>query len=80
MGKKPVRVHSLIDYAMTQDRVSIHLNREKYEQMNSTIICSFTSSDAEKTGIAENVFSSQAEENDGDAYKLAYVFLDSRYY
>lgn len=74
MEKKPVTVHSLIDYAMTQDIVSIYLNCEKYEQTNSTIICSFTSSDIEKTGIAENVFSSQAEKNDDDVYKTAYVF------
>ena len=72
-GKKTCH-SSLIDYAVTQDIVSIYLNCEKYEQKNSTIMRSFTTSDIEKTGIAEQVFSSQAEKNDGDVYKTAYVF------
>lgn len=59
---------------MTQDSISIYLNCEKYEQMHNTITRSFTSSGTEKAGIAQNVLSSQAEKNDDDVYKAAYVF------
>lgn len=61
MEKRPVTVHSLIDDAVIQDLFSVYLNSGKDEQMNSTIIYSFTSSETENTGIAENIFSSQAE-------------------
>lgn len=61
LEKRPVTVHSLIDGAVIQDLFSVYLNSRKDEQMNSTIISSFTSSETENTGIAENAFSSQAE-------------------
>lgn len=74
LEKKKKNCHSsLSDYAMTQDIVSFYLNCEKYEHMNSTIMRSFASSEIEKTGIAKNVFSSQAEKS-YDVYKPAYVF------
>lgn len=74
LEKRPVTVHSLIDYAVTQDLFSIYLKSGKDKQMSSTIMCSFTSSETENTGIAENVFSSQAEKKDDDVYKTVYVF------
>lgn len=76
--KKPVTVHFLIGYALTQGIVSIYLNCEKYEQMNSSIMHFFTSSDTEKTGITENLISPQAEKNDDDM--TVYAFKNSSYY